>query len=159
MPVEIQRLVQLQGIPPDEDLRAFAEGAVEDASDAAICIRIVDEAEGRALNRQWRGKDYATNVLAFPVAALPGLPDVGVPSLMGDIVVCAPVAAREASDQRKTLRHHWAHLVVHGVLHLRGFDHIQSNEAARMERLERELLTRLGVPDPYADGEAVDGAA
>lgn len=157
MSVDIQREVELDGIPADCDLRAPAEAALEDPADAALCIRIVDEAEGRALNRRWRGKHYATNVLAFPAAAPPGLPAGSAPSVMGDIVVCAPVVAREAAEQRKSPWHHWAHLIVHGTLHLRGFDHIHAAEAEEMERLERDILATLGVPDPYR-GDRAGGA-
>jgi probable rRNA maturation factor len=158
MSVEIQREVELSGIPADGELRAHAEAALDDPADAGICIRIVDEAEGRSLNRRWRGKDYATNVLAFPASVPPGLPDGSAPGVMGDVVICAPVVAREAVEQHKDPVHHWAHLVVHGVLHLRGFDHIQAASAAEMEQLEREILSRLGISDPYAD-EAAGGAA
>jgi probable rRNA maturation factor len=158
MPVDVQRELALAGIPDDAELVRCAEAALDDPADAAICIRIVDEAEGRALNHRWRGKDSATNVLAFPAAAPPGLPAGSVPSIMGDVVVCAPVAAREAAEQHKLPAHHWAHLIVHGVLHLRGFDHIHGHEAAEMEGAERRILAALGVPDPYAD-DASSGAA
>lgn len=151
MSVEIQRELTLDGIPEDAELVRFAEAAADHAS-AGICLRIVDEAEGRALNLQWRGKDYATNVLSFPGAQLPGLPADAVPSLFGDVVLCAPVIAREAFAQGKPLADHWAHLVVHGVLHLRGFDHIEADKAAAMEALECRLLADLGIADPYRDG-------
>jgi len=140
-----------EGLPDDSDLCRWARAAMQDPGDAQVCIRIVDEAEGRALNLQWRGKDYATNVLSFPAAAPPGLPAGEMPGLAGDIVLCAPVVAREAAAQGKETWHHWAHLVVHGVLHLRGFDHIKAEAAAAMERLECEILVGLGVPDPYRD--------
>ena len=155
MPVEIQRELDAEGLPEDELLLSAAHAALADPADAGICVRIVDEAEGRALNLQWRGKDYATNVLSFPAAAPPGLPPDSVPSLMGDIVLCAPVVLREAAEQGKRATHHWMHLVVHGVLHLRGFDHIHQPAAAEMEDAERRILEGLGVPDPYAS----DGAA
>lgn len=151
--VEIQRQLELEGIPEDDQLRSFAEAAIDDLARAEICLRIVDEAEGRALNRQWRGKDSATNVLSFPGSVPPGLPASSTAELMGDVVLCAPVVAREARAQNKPLVHHWAHLVVHGVLHLRGFDHIQPPSAALMERREREILDGLGIPDPYADDD------
>ena len=154
MPIEIQRQLELEGIPGDDQLRGFAEAAVENAESAEICVRIVDEAEGRALNLQWRGKDYATNVLSFPGSVPPGVPAGSLPGLMGDLVLCAPVIAREANDQGKALAHHWAHLLIHGVLHLRGFDHIKQPGAALMEQREREILAGLGFPDPYPDDES-----
>lgn len=157
MPIEIQRQLELEGIPDDESLRAYAEAALDDPAEAEICVRIVDEAEGRALNLKWRGKDYATNVLSFPGSIPPGLPASSAPGLMGDIVLCAPVVAREAEAQDKPLAQHWAHLVVHGVLHLRGFDHIEQPSASLMEQREREILAGLDIPDPYPDSS--DSAA
>ncbi|MEX2500645.1 MAG: rRNA maturation RNase YbeY [Wenzhouxiangellaceae bacterium] len=157
MGIEIQRQLELDGIPDDERLRRYAEAAFDDPAEAEICLRIVDEAEGRALNLLWRGKDYATNVLSFAGSRPPGLPEATVPELMGDIVLCAPVVAREGEAQDKPLAHHWAHLVVHGVLHLRGFDHIEQPSASLMEQREREILAGLGIPDPYPDSN--DSAA
>ena len=115
--------------------------------DAEIAVRVVGRREGRRLNARWRGKDYPTNVLSFPVEGMPrGLR----PRPLGDLVICAPVVAAEARAQGKTLSAHWAHLVVHGVLHLLGHDHERDDEARRMERRERRVLARLGFPDPYA---------
>jgi probable rRNA maturation factor len=113
----------------------------------------VGEAEGRALNRDYRGKDYATNVLTFAYAegeALPGLPEEGgdVP-LAGDLVLCVPVVVREAAAQGKTLEAHFAHLVVHGMLHLQGYDHENETEASEMEALETSILRELGYANPY----------
>ncbi len=110
---------------------------------AQITVRIVGAREGRSLNRKFRHKDYATNVLAFPYGRPNGM-------LTGDLVLCAPVIAREARDQMKDLAAHYAHLTVHGVLHLRGYQHDAPGAAARMERAERTILRRLGYPDPYA---------
>lgn len=138
--VHIQRAVPAAGIPSAASLRAWAETA-RGQKKGEITIRIVDADEGRALNRDWRGKDYATNVLSFPFEE---------PGYLGDIVICAEVVAREAVEQRKTPRAHWAHLVVHGVLHLMGHDHIADDEAEKMEALERKLLSRMGFSDPYA---------
>ncbi|MDT8438931.1 MAG: rRNA maturation RNase YbeY [Wenzhouxiangellaceae bacterium] len=151
MSVEIQRELMAEDLPADAELVAWVEAALADPHDAEICIRIVDEAEGRALNRQWRGKDYATNVLSFPGEAPPGLPPGEMAALAGDIVLCAPVIAREAAAQGKPSTHHWTHLVVHGVLHLRGYDHIHADAAVAMEQTECRILAELGVPDPYAD--------
>ncbi|TNY24961.1 rRNA maturation RNase YbeY, partial [Fulvimonas soli] len=103
-------------------------------------------AEGRALNRDYRGKDYATNVLSFPAELPPGM---ALP-LIGDLAICAPVVAREAREQGKRERDHWAHLTVHGVLHLLGYDHIAEADAEAMETLEARILAGLGITDPYA---------
>ncbi len=108
-------------------------------------IRIVGTVEGRALNRVWRQRDYATNVLSFPSAS----PAPVASAWLGDIALCATVIAREARVQRKRTRDHYAHLTVHGVLHLLGFDHEDPADARAMERLEREVLRGLGIPDPY----------
>lgn len=108
-------------------------------------IRVVGSVEGRALNRSWRERDYATNVLSFPSAS----PTVAPNSWLGDIALCATVIAREARAQRKRTRDHYAHLTVHGVLHLLGFDHEVPADARAMERLERHVLAGLGIPDPY----------
>jgi probable rRNA maturation factor len=121
-------------------LRKWALAAL--GRDAEVTVRYVAEAEGRHLNRQYRGKDYATNVLTFRYGRRP---------LAGDIVICAPVVAREAREQGKEVRAHHAHLLVHGLLHLQGMDHERSpREALRMEARERAILAALGVGDPYA---------
>ena len=109
-------------------------------------MRVVDEVEMTALNRRYRGKDAPTNVLSFPFGGLPG---VETP-LLGDVVICAPVVAAEAVVQGKPLPAHWAHLVIHGVLHLQGYDHHAQAGAQRMEALESRLLAGLGYPDPWA---------
>jgi len=114
---------------------------------AALTPRVVDEAEGRLLNRDWRGSDYATNVLSF---AADGVGHVA-PELLGDLVLCAPVLAREAAAAGRAADLHWAHLVVHGTLHLLGHAHDEPQQAARMEALERQVLASLGFPDPYPD--------
>jgi len=108
-------------------------------------IRVVDSRESRALNARWRGRDKPTNVLSFPAA--PGFRGRQI----GDLVVCAPVVAREAREQGKAVAAHWAHMVVHGTLHLVGFDHERAADAKRMEGRERALLRRLGIADPYGD--------
>jgi probable rRNA maturation factor len=134
----IQRASRAAHIPPDAALRKWARLAL--ARDASVTVRYVAEAEARRLNREYRGKDYATNVLTFVYADRP---------LSGDIVICAPVVAREAKEQGKDLAAHHAHLFLHGLLHLRGFDHERGADAKRMERHERRLLQKLGFPDPY----------
>lgn len=146
--LDLQRISQGQA-PGDDDFRQWCELALRQRSaDSELTIRLVDEAEGRELNCTWRQKDYATNVLSFPA----DVPDefLDIP-LLGDLVICVPVVAREAAEQGKPLMAHWAHLVIHGCLHLLGYDHIEDTEAEEMEDLERQLLAELGHPDPYAE--------
>ncbi len=130
--------------PGPASLRRWARLAA-DGHGGELGIRVVGAGESRALNGRWRGKDRPTNVLSFPAA-----PTVRGRQL-GDLVVCAPVVAREAREQGKTLRAHWAHMIVHGTLHLLGYDHLRAADARRMEGRERALLARLGIGDPYGD--------
>lgn len=125
-------------------------GLRQRSADSELTIRLVDDAEGRELNHTWRQKDYATNVLSFPADVPDELLDI---PLLGDLVICVAVVEREAKEQGKALEAHWAHLVMHGCLHLLGYDHIDDEEAEEMEALERTLLAELGHPDPYADDE------
>lgn len=135
------------GLPAAGTLRAYAEAALAGRrEDGELSVRIVDADEGRALNRDYRDKDYATNVLSFAAELPPGVP---LP-ILGDLVLCAPVIAREAEEQGKPLKHHYAHMLVHGVLHLLGHDHMDEAEAEAMEAIERDVLASLGIPDPYA---------
>ena len=135
-----------KGLPSAVSFRRWAEAAAQGRIRRGdLAIRVVDTKEGRALNRHYRGKDYATNVLSFP-ADLPEGVDL---PMLGDLVICAPVVAREAKEQGKPLAAHYAHLTVHGVLHLLGLDHDDEREAEAMELLEREILAGLGIPDPY----------
>jgi probable rRNA maturation factor len=146
--VHVSYGVPRTGVPSAASFRQWVNAALAGAKrrrQAELSIRIVDAAEGRELNRDYRGKDYATNVLSFPAELPPG---VQLP-LIGDLAICAPVVAREAAEQGKPPRHHWAHMTVHGVLHLLGYDHIVDAEAEAMEALETRILTRLGIPDPY----------
>ena len=137
-----------RGLPAAVSFRRWAAAALRGrVRRADLALRLVDEREGCALNRHYRGKDYATNVLSF-AAELP--PGVELP-ILGDIVLCAPVVAREAREQGKPLAHHYAHLTVHGVLHLLGLDHIDPREAEAMELLERQILAGLDIDDPYRD--------
>lgn len=139
------------GLPAAASFRKWVAAALKSRiREADLAIRLVDADEGQALNRHYRGKDYATNVLSFPAEVPEGLPkNVRFP-LLGDLVICAPVVAREAAEQGKALKDHYAHLTVHGVLHLLGWDHEDDKEAEAMEQLEREILADLGVADPYA---------
>lgn len=144
--------VSARGLPDEGQLRRWAQTALlAGVEQAEISLRIVDEAEGRQLNHDYRGRDYATNVLTF--ALNEGETVAGLP-LFGDIVLTAPVLAREADEQQKTLEAHYAHMVIHSMLHLQGFDHIEEDEAVAMESLEIALLKRLGYPDPYGEEHA-----
>jgi probable rRNA maturation factor len=140
------------GVPAATSFRRWVATALQGRiREADLAVRVVGENEGRALNRHYRGKDYATNVLSFPADMADGvkLPKGVVLPLMGDIVLCAPVVAREAAEQGKPVAHHYAHLTVHGVLHLLGMDHQDEREAECMEQLEREILAELEIADPY----------
>ncbi len=113
--------------------------------DAEVSICIVDEEESQSFNREYRHKDKPTNVLSFPAE----IPDFIETPLIGDLIICAPVVEKEAIEQNKTLTSHWAHMVVHGTLHLLGYDHIEDDEAEAMEALETQILLDLGYPAPY----------
>ena len=130
--------------PGPSSLRSWARLAAGDRR-GELGIRVVGSKESRTLNERWRGRAKPTNVLSFPAAE--GLRGKEI----GDLVVCAPVVAREAREQGKALREHWAHMIVHGTLHLLGFDHERARDAKRMESRERALLARLGIADPYGD--------
>jgi probable rRNA maturation factor len=141
--LEIQRIVDGADIPDDLSFSQWV--AATPAKEGEMVIRIVDEAESQALNHHYRGKDKPTNVLSFPFEAPPGVPS----DHLGDLVICAEVVSREAEEQNKALDAHWAHMVVHGVLHLMGYDHQNDDSAEEMERLEIEILGQMGFPDPY----------
>jgi probable rRNA maturation factor len=143
------------GLPAAVSFRKWVAAALAGRiREADLAIRVVDEAEGRALNRHYRGRDYATNVLSFPAELDDSikLPKGVRMPLLGDLVLCAPVIAREAAEQDKRLSAHYAHLTVHGALHLLGWDHADDVEAEAMEALEREILAGLGIADPYREG-------
>jgi probable rRNA maturation factor len=146
MRVDLQVAKGIDGVPRVAQLRTWvAAAAAGRVPTAEVSIRVVGAAEGRRLNRDFRGKDAPTNVLAFPAELAP---ELGLP-MLGDLVICAEVLAREATLQGKPAEAHWAHLVVHGTLHLLGFDHQTEDEASRMESEEIQILERLGYPDPY----------
>ena len=135
--------------PTVEQVRNWAGAALAALrdQDACLTVRMVDETEMTELNTRFRDRSGSTNVLSFPVEALPGVPQEAHP--LGDIVICPPVAEREAANQGKALEDHFAHLVVHGVLHLHGHDHQSASQAEAMEKLETKVLATLGVKDPH----------
>ncbi len=137
-----------RGLPQRASFLQWVEATLRMArrrGNSELSIRLVDADEGHSLNRQYRQRDYATNVLSFPVELPAG---IKLP-LLGDLVICAPVVAREALEQGKPLRDHHAHMTVHGTLHLLGYDHENDDDATRMESLERKILAALGIADPY----------
>ncbi len=145
---DLQCAVADPDVPDEVGFRGWIEAVLGDRREATeLVIRIVDAEEGRALNAAWRGRDRPTNVLAF-AADLP--PELKLP-LLGDLVLCAPVVAAEASEQGKSVADHYAHLTIHGVLHLLGYDHEDEAAALIMESEERRVLAGLGIADPYRD--------
>ena len=146
--VEVQRRVQAWAPPRSEIARWASLALGRRAAGREMGVRVVGAAESRRLNSRFRGKDRPTNVLSFPAACLPHTPG-GEARPLGDLVICPQVLRLEAREQQKTLRAHWAHLVVHGVLHLIGYDHEREAEASRMERREISVLRRLGFANPY----------
>lgn len=139
--LSVQYACNREGLPLRADFVRWARAAL--VGGGQVTIRLVDADEGQALNRDYRGKDYATNVLSFPYET--------EPLVMGDLVICPSVVAREAAEQNKPLAAHYAHLTVHGMLHLQGWDHEDDMEARDMEDEERTILAALGYPDPYGD--------
>jgi probable rRNA maturation factor len=150
--VTVQDAAGLAGTPPKASLRVWARHALGNAARGELTVRIVDEAESAALNSRYRGKHGPTNVLSFGADEPLDPPEAAGAELLplGDLVICAAVVQREARAQGKPAPAHWAHMVVHGVLHLQGYDHETAGEAATMEARERELLAGLGFPDPYS---------
>ena len=150
--LEVQRATTLASVPDNDQFQLWVDAALDGKSNQfSLSIRIVDETEAQSFNRDYRNKDYATNVLSFPAELPEGLPTVIRQSQMGDLLICAPIVAHEATEQRRSETDHWAHLTIHGVLHLLGYDHEQADEADVMESLETEILAKLGISDPYQD--------
>lgn len=150
--LSLQKATEQKSLPTNKDFKEWILQALAVANYAKPCevaIRLVDEEESHALNLQYRGKDKPTNVLSFPS----DLPDEVLTSLkrepLGDIIICVPVVLAEATEQHKTAIAHWAHLTIHGILHLLGFDHIDDEEAEEMEALEIDALQELGINNPY----------
>ena len=161
--LDLQLATEASAIPTENDFIQWLDQVFSELNiaDKEVTIRVVDEAESQQLNNQYRAKDYPTNVLSFPFempelfgfeqedSEHPEPPAAEIFSLLGDLVICAPVVAREAEQQGKAVLHHWAHMVVHGTLHLLGYDHINDDEAEHMEALERQILAKLAIDDPY----------
>lgn len=153
--IEVQRIVDSPLLPSDCELQLWVEKALIDDyhSDAEVLIRIVDRQEITDLNEQYRHKVGATNILSFPFATPEGLAKL---DLLGDLIVCAEVLEQEAKKQKKTLKDHWAHIIIHGTLHLIGYDHIDESDAMVMEKKEINILQQLSIANPYLEKE-VDG--
>ena len=145
MQVEVQYAYSVDDVPGPEAFHTWAEAATGPGSQAELVVRIVDELESAELNQTYRGKPAPTNVLSFPFEAPPHIKT----DLLGDVVICAPVVVQEAREQGKSAFSHWAHMVVHGILHLRGYDHETETDAAVMEALEVEIMCQLGYGNPY----------
>ncbi|WP_028468062.1 rRNA maturation RNase YbeY [Neptunomonas japonica] len=149
--VDIQREVDNTNLelPSDEDFQHWVTLALTGRkSRGEICIRLVEPTESQQLNNDYRGKDAPTNVLSFPFDGPEGIPM----DLLGDLAICADIVTKEAQEQNKPVRNHWAHMVIHGTLHLIGFDHINDSDAEQMETLEIALLASINIPDPYQQG-------
>ena len=153
--VEVQIACGKSDLPDEEQLRNWVTSVLQAVDSTAgkdfeLSVRLVDEDEARQLNDRYRNKDKATNVLSFPFEDFDGLPEDMVRPL-GDIVICAPVVAQEASQQKKALLDHWAHMVIHGTLHLLGYDHQDEAQADTMETLEIDILRGFGIENPYRE--------
>jgi len=144
--LDLQIASEVEALPSESQIVAWLDATIDEANSAAeITLRIVDEAESQQLNHDYRHKNWPTNVLSFPFQAPPGVKI----AVLGDLVICAPVVEREAEEQQKSREAHWAHMVVHGTLHLLGYDHLSEDETVVMESREKEILATLGFSDPY----------
>jgi probable rRNA maturation factor len=153
MIVDVQVACDDADIPSNADVHNWVESAVQTSGrlpgdEVEVAVRVVDADEIQALNKLYRGQDKPTNVLSFPAGEIDGLP-AEAPRALGDVVICAPVVAAEADEQGKQLADHWGHMLVHGTLHLLGFDHETDAEAQEMEALETRILAAQNVTDPY----------
>ena len=144
--VDVQYAVKADGVPSVSDIETWIGAVVRGRREnVQLTVRIVDEEEGTELNERWRQARGPTNVLSFPSEGLEAI----TPDLLGDVVICAPVVESEAREQGKSLTAHWTHMVIHGTLHLLGFDHVDEDHAREMELLEAQILKELGYSDPY----------
>jgi probable rRNA maturation factor len=144
--LDIQHACDNNNLPDDGQIQLWAETALKSANkDLELTVRLVNTAESQQLNNDYRGKDKPTNVLSFPFEVPEGI-DL---NLLGDLVICADIVEQEALDQQKPLMSHWAHMIIHGCLHLLGYDHINEDDAIEMESLEVNLLSTLGIENPY----------
>ncbi|MGK0248634.1 MAG: putative rRNA maturation factor [Oleispira sp.] len=154
--LDVQIAVEKENdLPTEDQLKQWVTAVLitrTEYEEPELTIRIVDEAESQELNNDYRGKDKPTNVLSFPFEAPVHIP---IP-LLGDLIICKQVVEREAIEQGKTLTSHWAHMTVHGCLHLLGYDHIEDEEAEEMEAIERTVMDELGFEDPYQDDESTN---
>jgi probable rRNA maturation factor len=145
--LELQIATTIENLPTAAQFQTWIDAALADQDqELEVVIRLVDEAESAELNQEYRGKNGPTNILSFEFEVPDGLPL----NLLGDLVICAPLVEKEALEQSKLLENHWAHLVIHGVLHLRGYDHIDETEAEEMEAKEVKILQQLNIPNPYS---------
>lgn len=147
--IDVQQASQSLQLPAEQQFTTWAEAALRRES-AELVIRIVDEEESAHFNAHYRGQTKPTNILSFPFQQPPGM----TTDILGDLLACAPVIEREAQQQGKPLEAHWAHIIVHGMLHLQGYDHIAEDEASLMEAEEIAILNGLGIPNPYAEADA-----
>ncbi|EAZ99316.1 rRNA maturation RNase YbeY [Marinobacter sp. ELB17] len=150
--LDLQLVSDAANIPSEDQFRQWSQLAWQGDEPTEVTIRIVDESEMQALNFQYRGKDKPTNVLSFPFEAPAGIQIL----LAGDLVICAPIVAQEAREQYKDTHAHWAHMIIHGMLHLQSYDHIDDNEAEEMEGLEIRLLAQIGITNPYDHAEVTE---
>jgi len=149
--LDLQIACKNENLPTNENFQTWLESAlIPFKKSFEVTIRIVDEEESQTLNHQYRNKNKPTNVLSFPFE----VPDGIEMDLLGDLIICANVVEKEAQQQKKPLNHHWAHMVIHGSLHLLGYDHISDKEADEMESLEINILKTLNIPDPYQTNES-----
>ena len=150
MTVDVQMASACTSVPSEDQLREWAKLAKRQRPDAQLVIRVVDKEESAMLNATYRQKEGPTNVLSFPFEHPIGLPDDAViDDILGDIVICAPVVEQEANEQSKGIDKHWSHMVIHGCLHLQGYDHIEETERLEMETVEIKLLETIGIKNPY----------
>lgn len=149
--IDLQNPYNYAHLPKDKKLQQWASVAYQQSEDASVTLRFVNREEGLKLNQTYRTKDYATNILSFSFdpPVLPEGVELDQPAHLGDLIMCLSVIEKEAKEQKKSLEQHCVHLIIHGMLHLQGYDHIEEQQAQQMEALERGILKELGFPDPY----------